>query len=350
MRGGTRRTGRLLGLLAGLAGAAAPLCAAADGPVVGVSWAYFQEERWKTDAAALRGELERLGAGYLAADAQASTEKQLSDVENLITRGAEVLIVVAHDAAAVAPAVALARAEGIPVIGYDRLIEEPGVFYVSFDNVEVGRIQAREILAVRPRGNYVFIKGGAQDPNAHFVHAGQLEVLRPEIEAGRIAVVGDQFVERWLPEEAQRVMEQILTRNDNAVDAVVSSNDGMAGAVVAALSAQGLTGIPVSGQDGDHAALNRIARGTQTVSVWKDARALGRSAARLAVALARGDAAAVEGMAIWDDGPRGVPLRAVLLRPVPITRANLDVVIDAGWVPREVVCRGAERSAPPACR
>ncbi|HEM46103.1 MAG TPA: D-xylose ABC transporter substrate-binding protein, partial [Alphaproteobacteria bacterium] len=150
---------------------------------------------------------------------------------------------------------------------------------------------------------------------------------------------------------AQRVMEQILTRNADGVDAVVCSNDAMAGAVVAALSAQGLTDVPVSGQDGDHAALARIAAGTQTVSVWKDARALGRTAARVAVALASGRAPAeIDGARRYDGGPNGVSIDAILLEPVAITRANLDVVIDAGWVSREVVCRDVAASPPPACR
>ena len=321
---------------------------AAAGPVVGVSWSNFQEERWKTDEAALRAALEAGGARYLSADAQSSTEKQIADVEPLLARGAQVLIVVAQDADAIGPAVRAAQAEGVPVIGYDRLIEIPGVFYISFDNVEVGRIQAREIARVRPSGRYVFIKGAATDPNADLVHGGQLDVLAPAIEAGRITVVGEQYVDGWLPELAQRVMEQILTRNGDRVDAVVCSNDGMAGGVVAALRSQGLEGIPVSGQDGDHAALNRVARGVQTVSVWKDARALGARAARVALALAAGDPA--PGAVTWSHGASGVSVQAILLEPQAITRARLGEVIEAGWVPRETVCRGTGSEPPPACR
>ncbi len=212
----------------------------ADELIVGASWSNFQEERWKTDEAALRAEIELGGGRVLSADAQSSTEKQLADVESLIARGVHALVIVAHDADAILPAVAAAQAEGIAVIAYDRLIEVPGVFYLSFDNREVGRLQARELLGRRPRGRYVFIKGSPQDPNADFVHAGQLDVLGPAIASGQIVVVGDQYVDGWLPENAQRTMEQILTANDNQVDVVVCSNDGMAGGVVAALSAQGM--------------------------------------------------------------------------------------------------------------
>lgn len=326
------------------------LAAPAD-VTVGVSWSNFQEERWKTDEAAMVAELERLGARYLSADAQSSVEKQTADLESLLARGADVLIVLPQDADALVPALRSARREGIPIVAYDRLIELPGVLYASFDNREVGRIQAREIRKARPRGRYVFVKGSPQDPNSHFVHAGQLDVLQPQIDAGEIEVVGDQFVDGWLPEGAQRVSEQILTANDDRVDAIVCSNDGMAGGVVAALAAQGLVGIPVSGQDGDHAALNRIARGAQTVSVWKDARELGRRAAAAAVALASGSSAAsIEGVVRWNGGPRGLALDAILLEPIAITRANLDVVIDAGWVSRDAVCRGVAARPPPACQ
>ena len=293
--------------------------------------------------------LMRWQAKYIMADAQASAEKQISDIENLIARGASALIVLAWDADAVLPAIAKAEAEGIPVVGYDRLIEKEGVFYLTFDNKEVGRMQARAVFEVKPEGNYVFIKGAPTDPNAEFLYEGQLEVLDEAIKAGKIKNVAAQGTDGWKPEVAQKNMEQILTANNNNVDAVVASNDGTAGGVVAALTAQGMEGItPVSGQDGDHAALNRVARGTQTVSVWKDARELGKAAANIAVALAKGEKI---GSAIkWSGGPKGVAMEAILLKPVPITRANLNVVIEAGWVKKQVVCQGVGAMAPAACK
>lgn len=317
---------------------------------VGVSWSNFQEERWKTDEAAIKGQLEKLGAKYISADAQASAEKQISDVESLITKGADALIILAYDADAIQPAIEKAKAEGIPVVGYDRLIEDPYAFYLTFDNKEVGRMQAAAVFAVKPKGNYVFIKGSPTDPNADFLHAGQLEVLQAAIDKGDIKNVGEQYTEGWKPEVAQNNMEQILTANNNKVDAVVASNDGTAGGVVAALTAQGMEGItPVSGQDGDHAALNRVARGLQTVSVWKDARDLGKAAADIAVKLAKGEK--VDGAAKWAGGPKKVEMTAIFLAPVPITQDKLNVVIDAGWVAKDVVCQGVDAAkAPAACK
>ncbi|MGI9521431.1 MAG: D-xylose ABC transporter substrate-binding protein [Hyphomicrobiaceae bacterium] len=316
----------------------------AEGNVIGVSWSNFQEERWKTDEAAMKAAIEANGDRYVSADAQGSAAKQLSDVESLIAQGATALVILSVDKNAVTPAIDKAAAEGIPVIGYDRLIEDKRAYYLTFDNIEVGRMQARAVLAAKPEGNYAFIKGDKGDPNADFLFKGIMEVLGDTISAGKIKNVGESYTDGWKPDNAQKNMEQILTANNNNVDAVVSENDGMAGGVVAALSAQGLAGtVPVSGQDGDHAALNRVARGSQTVSVWKDARELGKAAGNIAAMLADGKAMSeVPGTVQWSGGEKGVEMSALFLKPIPITKSNLNVVIDAGWIPKDKACAGAQ--------
>jgi len=320
---------------------------AQDGPTVGVSWSNFQEERWKTDEAAIREALDAAGATYLSADAQSSSSKQLSDVESLISQGVDALIILAQDAQAIGPAVDAAANEGIPVVAYDRLIEDPRAFYLTFDNVEVGRMQARAVLEEQPEGNYVMIKGSPTDPNADFLRGGQQEVLQDAIDSGAITIVDEAYTDGWLPANAQRNMEQILTANDNNVDAVVASNDGTAGGAVAALTAQGMEGIPVSGQDGDHAALNRVAAGTQTVSVWKDARELGRNAGSIAVSLAEGaDLSEIEGAEEWTS-PSGTTMWAECRAPVPVTADNLTVVTDAGWIEVDALCQGVTDGPAP---
>jgi len=305
-----------------------------------VSWSNFREERWKTDEAAIKGALDAAGAKYVSADAQTSATKQLADIEGMITQGCSALIILAQDSASIGPALDAAADAGIPVVGYDRMIDDPRAFYLTFDNVEVGRMQARAVLEAMPKGRYVMIKGSPVDPNADFLRGGQQEVLQAAIDAGDITIVGEAYTDDWQPANAQKNMEQILTETDNGVDAVVASNDGTAGGVVAALTAQGLAGIPVSGQDGDMAALNRVALGTQTVSVWKDSRALGKAAGEIAVALANGTAMdAIEGQAIFKS-PGGKELHSVLLKPQPITKANLNLVLDAGWITKDVLCAG----------
>jgi D-xylose transport system substrate-binding protein len=325
--------------------------AQAQGKTVGVSWSNFQEERWKTDEAAIKAAIAAAGGKYISADAQSSAQKQLADIESLIAQGANALIVLAQDSSAIAPAVQKAVDEGIPVVGYDRLIENPNAFYITFDNKEVGRMQARAVLAAKPSGNYAFIKGSSTDPNADFLFSGQMEVLKDALAAGKIKNVGEAYTDGWLPANAQKNMEQILTKANNKVDAVVASNDGTAGGAIAALAAQGLAGsVPVSGQDGDHAALNRIALGTQTVSVWKDARELGKKAAQVALLLAGGTKMGeVPGVVKFSGGPKKVEMNSLFLAPVPITRDNLGVVIDAGWIKKDEVCQGVKPGTVKVC-
>ncbi|EHS48902.1 D-xylose ABC transporter, periplasmic substrate-binding protein [Rhizobium sp. PDO1-076] len=325
--------------------------ASAKDMIVGVSWSNFQEERWKTDEAAIKAALEASGDKYISADAQTSAAKQLTDIESLIAQGANALIVLAQDSEAIGPAIEKAVAEGIPVVGYDRLIENQNAFYITFDNKEVGRMQAREVMKVKPEGNYVFIKGASTDPNSDFLYSGQIEVLKEAIDGGKIKNVGEAYTDGWKPEAAQKNMEQFLTANNNAVDAVVSSNDGMAGGVVAALEAQGMAGsVPVSGQDGDKAALNRVALGTQTVSVWKDSRELGKKAGEIASALAAGTAMdAVEGAVKFAGGPKGLEMNSYFIAPQPITKDNLNVVIDAGWISKEEACQSVAAGSVAAC-
>jgi D-xylose transport system substrate-binding protein len=176
--------------------------------------------------------------------------------------------------------------------------------------------------------------------------------LKAGIDKGEIKIVGEQYTESWAPEVAQRNMEQILTKNNNKVDAVVASNDGTAGGVVAALRAQNLVGVPVSGQDGDVAALNRVAKGEQTVTVWKDARELGKAAGTFAAQLATGTKlSAVKGAELWKGGSRKLAIPSVFLKPLPVTKENLKVVIDAGWATKAQVCAGVDPGkAPAACK
>ncbi len=319
---------------------------------VGVSWSNFQEERWKTDEAAIKQILDKAGAKYISADAQLSPTKQLADVESLISKGANVLMILAIDNEAILPAVKKATDEGIPVIAYDRLIESPNVLYITFNNVEVGRMMAKAIEAVKPAGNYAFIKGDKGDPNADFLFSGIKEVLGPAMAAGKIKNVGESYTDNWKPDNAQKNMEQILTKNNNKVDAVVAENDGMAGGVVAALAAQGMAGsVPVSGQDGDHAAINRIALGTQTVSIWKDARDLGHVSAQAALDLAAGKkASTIEGVKPFSGGPKHMTVDGILLTPLPVTKANLNVIVDKGWITKAEVCAGVKPEMTPYCK
>ena len=318
---------------------------------VGVSWNNYQEERWaKFDEPAIKQAVEAAGGKYISNDAKSSAETQASNVENLISQGANVLIILAQDGTAIKPSVANALSNGVPVIAYDRLIEDPGALYITFDNVEVGRMQAREIFKAVPKGNYIVIKGNKADANADFLRSGYDDVIKSAVDSGDIKIVGETYTDNWDPAKAQTETEQFLTSANNNVQAVLSENDGMAGGVVAALQAQGLAGkVPVSGQDGDQAALNRVALGSQTVDVWKDARLLGKTAGEAAAALCKDkDVSKVKGTAPFKT-PGGNSVSSILLKPQPITKDNLNVVIDAGWTTKDNVCKGVKAGAVASC-
>lgn len=334
-------------------GGAVAFAADDDECIIAVSWREFQEERWALrDKPSIVAVADAAGCTYIESDAGNSPEKQFADIEQLINQGADAILVLAADPATFSPAIDLAENNGVHIIAYDQLIEDPRAFYVTFDNVEVGRMQARAIQELVPEGRYVFIKGSPLDPNADFLHDGQLEVLQEALDSGAIVNVGEQYTDGWDPSVAQDNMAQILTSINNELDAVVASNDGTAGGVVAALAEQGLDGvIPVSGQDADNAALNRVARGTQAVSVWKDARVLGTEAANVAVQLIEngGDLAAVEGATIFSDGANGVDMNSILLEPIPITQDNLNLMLEADWLSQEELCAGVESGSVDVC-
>ena len=323
------------------------------GCTVGVSWNNYQEERWaKWDEPAIKKAIEDAGGKYISNDAKSSAETQASNIENLISQGAKVLIVLAQDGEAAKAPVASAITGGVPVISYDRLIEDPKALYVTFDNVGVGKLQAEALLKVKDSGNYVVIKGNKADANADFLRQGMVQAGLPEPGQSndKLKNVGEDYVDNWDPAKAQTLMEQFLTANDNKIDIAFVENDGMAGGAVAALKAQGLDGkVPVSGQDGDKPALNRVALGTQTVDVWKDSRNLGKAAGDAAIALCSDkDISKVAGTAKFTTGG-GVEMTSILLTPQAITKDNLNVVLDAGWISKEDLCKDVTAGSVAAC-
>ncbi|MBI2763041.1 MAG: substrate-binding domain-containing protein [Chloroflexi bacterium] len=318
---------------------------------VGVSWNNYQEERWaKWDEPAIKAALEAAGATYDSNDAKSSAETQATNVETLISNGANVVIILAQDGTAAKSSVDAAANAGVGVIAYDRLIEDPRALYITFDNQLVGKLQAEAIFKAVPKGNYVIIKGNKADANADFLRGGMDLVIKDAVTSGDIKIVGETYTDNWDPKNAQTEMEQFLTANNNKVDAVLSENDGMAGGVIAALAAQGLAGqVPVSGQDGDLAALNRVALGTQTVDVWKDARLLGKAAGEAAVALcADKDVSKVSGTVQFTT-PENNVMNSIFIQPNPITKDNLSVVLDAGWITKDVLCKDVTPGSVAGC-
>lgn len=219
-------------------------------------------------------------------------ETQISQIENMINRGVDVLVIIPYNGKVLSNMIAEAKREGIKVLAYDRMINNADVdFYISFDNEKVGELQAKYLIDKVPQGNYFLMGGSPVDNNAKLFRNGQMNVLKPLIDSGKIKVVGDQWVDAWLPENALKIMENALTANNNNIQAVVASNDATAGGAIQALAAQGLAGkVAISGQDADLAAIKRIIAGTQTITVYKPITKLATEAADIAVALGAGKA------------------------------------------------------------
>ncbi len=317
--------------------------------LIGLSLDTLAVERWQRDLDLFKKRAKQLGADVLPQSANGNPALQNEQAENLLTRGVDVLVVVAQNAETSAVIVESAHRQDprVPVIGYDRIIRNCDLdLYISFDNVTVGELQAEYVVKKVPKGKY-FLLGGAQtDDNAKQLREGQMNVLRPYIDRGDIEIVGEQWCTDWQPLEALRHIENALTRQDNRIDAIVASNDGTAGGAIQALEAQRLAGkVAISGQDADLAACQRIVEGTQTMTVYKPIRKLAYRAAEIAVAMARGEDYGEPTRTVFNGKENVV---AVLLTPVPVDKSNLyETVIKDGYHKLEEVYRNVPRSQWP---
>ena len=350
--------------------------AAAGGCTVGVSWNNFQQPRWAAhDKPNIQQTVEAGGGTYIDADANLSNEQQLTDIDTLISKGAKVLILLAQDNKAVLPGLQKAKDAGIPVIAYDRLIEDPSILYITFDNVLVGKAEADAVIKKVPKGNYVLIKGDPGDPNAStFLPSGWDQAgLKDKVASGDIKIIGPAegtFTDAWKTEKAQSNMEAIIDQanaSGQKIDAILAENDSTALGVVAALTAKSYGYPPLSGQDGDPANLNNVALGKQYVDVFKNANELGKAAGAAALALCGGakmadvklpdglidaSVAPVAGLSAQDfKTPGGTTVKSFILQPTPLTADNLQVAIDAKQITKEDLCKGVDAAtAPAACK
>jgi len=357
-------------------GASAGGSAAAGACTVGVSWNNFQQPRWAAhDKPNIQKTVEAGGGTYIDADANLVTEQQLTDVDTLISKGAKVLILLAQDNKAILPALQKAKDAGIPVIAYDRLIEDPSILYITFDNVLVGKAEADAIIKKVPKGNYVLIKGDPGDPNAStFLPSGwDAAGLKDKVASGDIKLLNGPdgtFTDAWTTQKAQNNMEAIIDKavaDGNKIEAILAENDSTALGVVGALTAKSYGFPPLSGQDGDPANLNNVALGKQYVDVFKNANELGKAAGAaalklcadpktLALTLPDGlvdpSVAPTAGLTAQDfKTPGGVTVKSFILQPTPLTADNLDVAVTAGQISKADLCKGVDAAtAPAACK
>jgi len=298
-------------------------------PKIGFSIDDLRIERWSHDRDYFIAAAKKLGATVNVQSADASEDRQNAQIENLISRGMDVIVIVPFNGKALTNVVNEARQAGIKVISYDRLIlDAPVDAYISFDNVRVGEMQAQGVVNAAPTGNYYLLGGAPTDNNAKLLREGQMKVLQPLVDSGKIKIVGSQWVDEWSATKALSIMENALTAAKNNIQGVVASNDAVAGGAVQALAAQGLAGkTAVSGQDADLAAVQRIEQGTQTMTVYKPLKTIASRAAELAVDLAKGKAPNFTSK--MNNGNKDVD--TVLLTPIALTKANIDRVVKDGY-------------------
>lgn len=313
---------------------------------IGLSMDTLKEERWQRDRDLFVARAKELGAEVLVQSANGDDRVQTQQADNLLTEGVDVLVVIPHNGEVAASIVEAAKAKGVPVVSYDRLIRssEPDL-YISFDNERVGELQARYLFDRAPKGNYILVGGAPTDNNAQLLRKGQMNVLRDAINRGDVKVLTNQFAKDWLASEALRITEDALTKSAGDVAAVVASNDSTAGGAISALEVRKLAGkVLVSGQDADLAALQRIVAGTQTMTVYKPVHLLARKAAEAAVSLARGEKP--DAPARVNNGKIEVP--SILLEPVVVDKTNiLETVVKDGYQKLDVIYEGVPADQRP---
>ncbi len=307
---------------------------------IGFSMGDLREERWQKDRDLFVAAAKKMGASVQVTSANSDPDLQNTQIENMVSQGMDIIVIVPYDSVKVQSAVASAHKANIKVLSYDRLIRGANVdFYVTFDNALVGKFEAQGVTAVKNKGNFAYVGGAPTDNNSTFLKQGAMEVLNPLIKDGSIKLVVDKFTEGWKPEVAYKTIKDYLVTGKK-LDAVVAANDGTAFGVIKALKEYGLDGkVPVSGQDAELSACQRVIAGTQVVTVYKPLKAIANKAAEIAVIMARGETPMANSKT--NDGKIDVP--SFYLEPIMVTKDNMEsTVIKDGFYTKAQVYQTAK--------
>lgn len=298
---------------------------------IGFAMDTLKEERWQRDKDSFEAHCKKMNVDCVVTVADNKADKQANDVENLLTQKVDALVIAPHDATQAASMVEKAKAQGVPVISYDRLINSDKIdAYISHQVPVIGRKIAEYALQKAPKGNYVMVYGASTDNNAVIMKKEQLAVLQAAIDKKDIKIVADNFMTDWRPDEALKMAENALTQNNDDIQAFVVSNDGMAGGVISALEKKGLAGkILVTGQDAALSSLQAIAEGKQSMTVYKPIAPLANAAVEAAIKLAKKEK--LDTKPFMNDAIKK-EIQAILLEVTTVDKANLmDTVVKDGW-------------------
>ncbi len=307
---------------------------------IGISFDSFVIERWLRDRDVFVATAQGLGAEVNVQNANGDVEEQISQIEYLIEKKMDVITIIAIDAGALTDVVKKAQQAGIRIICYDRLIRNAGTdLYISFDNRMVGTLMGQALADSLPDGGEIFqIQGSSSDYNVDLVREGFEEALK----GTGIRITYSTFCDNWLAELAFDAVGEGLEQNGGKVDGIMCGNDDLAGQAIRALTEKKMAGtIPVVAQDAELSACQRIVEGTQTMTVYKSVDKEASAAAKLAVALAKGEDITDPESPIlvtetMNDGSAEIPYYP--LEPVAVTKENLDeVIIEGGFHQREDV-------------
>ncbi len=300
-----------------------------DKITIGFSMATLREERWQRDMDIFVAKAKARGAEVIVQNANNSIDDQITQVKYLLDQNIDILFIVPQDAEKSAAAVALAKKKDIKVICYDRLIKNANAdFYVSFDNVKIGEYMASNMVAKVPQGNYIIINGAKTDYNSFLYNKGYKNILNKYIADNSIKITDEIWAEDWRPEDSFNCIEKAL-QNGQTIDGIIAANDSLAGAAIEALSEGRLAGkVPVAGHDADISGCQRVAEGTQMLTIYKPIDKLVDKALDVAFGLLKNNFYSSDDYI--SDGRNDIPFEKV--EPIVVTRDNLvDTVINDGF-------------------
>lgn len=327
---------------------------AGNGPKVGVILPETATSaRWQAfDQPMLQSALVKAGLNPIIENAQGDNQKFSQLADSMLSQNVKVLIIAAPNGDVGATVERKAKAQGVPVIDYDRLnLGGSADYYVSFDNVRVGELQGqalKESLADKPGAQVIEIEGSPTDNNATLFYNGQQNVVKPLYDSGALKLVNSQRIDGWDNAKGGTTFEQLLSANGGQVGGVLAANDGLAGAIITVLQKNNLAGkVPVTGQDASAAGLKAILQKTQYSTVFKPIQQEADSTAELAADLVKGDTAAADKVAkdSSTDPTGNRTVKSVLLTPQMVTYDNVKIVVDAGYVKASEICDGDTASA-----
>ena len=295
-------------------------------------------ERWEKDIDYFSANILNAGATVLVARANNNHEQQLEQVKDLLKKKVDVLVVVPVDSRRASEIVTLAHQNEVRVIAYDRMINNCELdFYISFDNMKVGEMQAEYLTRIKPLGRYAILGGDSNDNNSIHLRLGQMNILQPFVESKNISLVVDEYIKGWNGEEAFRIIDKYLELNPDGLDAIVASNDHIAEGAFKALIKHNMTKkVLLSGQDAEASACQRIVQGDQTMTVYKYIETLASVSATTALCLAKGDPVMNTQLSI-NNGKVMVP-SILLSSMVPVNSENIRMTVIAdGYLDEDIV-------------